>query len=405
MKNKRYMIIIAVLAIGLVSLAIYFVKSSSSEANTESSNNTSNNSNSSNTSTTTGDTYSKTDIFTDRDLEQTVDVSDATKYTVSSGKDITITEEGIYVITGSATETTIYVEADDEAKVQLVLSGLNITNSNLPCIYVKSGDKVFITTTSDSSLAVTGTFSADSDTNLDGVIFSKSDLVLNGTAKLTINSSDNGIVSKDDLKITGGTYNITATSKGLEAHDSIAIADGTINIKAGTDGLHAEYDEDDSVGYIYISGGNITINAGDDGIHATTITQIEGGTIKIKASEGIEGTYILINDGTISIEASDDGINASSKSTKYSIKIEINGGNISINMGQGDTDAIDSNGDLLITGGTINITAQSPFDYDGSGSKTGGTLIVNGTETNTLSNQMMGGGNPGGNRGGYQMMR
>lgn len=61
-------------------------------------------------------------------------------------------------------------------------------------------------------------------------------------------------------------------------------------------------------------------------------------------------------------------------------------------MGQGDTDAIDSNGDLLITGGTITINAQSPFDYDGTGSKTGERIIVNGSETNTLSNQMMGGG-------------
>lgn len=401
MKNKKYMIIIAVLAIVLVSLVIYFVKSSSNTTNTESSNN----SNGVNASTVTGDIYSTSEFFTDRDLEQTVDVSDATKYNVSSGEDITIIEEGVYVITGTASNTTIYVEADDEAKVQLVLDKVSITNSDFPCIYVKSGDKVFITTAGDSSLAVTGTFSADGDTNTDGVIFSKSDVVLNGTAKLTVNSTDNGIVSKDDLKITGGTYNIEATAKGLEAHDSIAIADGTINIKAGTDGLHAEYDEDDSVGYVYISGGNITIDAGDDGIHATTIVQIEGGTINIKASEGIEGTYILINDGTISVEASDDGINATSKSTKYSIKIEINGGNISVNMGQGDTDAIDSNGDLLITGGTINITAQSPFDYDGSGSKTGGTLIVNGSETNTLSNQMMGGGNPGGNREDHQRIR
>ena len=401
MNNKKYIIIIAILAITLAALIYYFVKSDNNTINIENNNS----SKTTNTSTIIGDTYSKSDLFTDRDLEQTVDTSGATKYTISSGEDITITKEGVYIISGSASDTTIYVEATDEAKVQLVLDGVNITNKNLPCIYVKSADKVFITTTSDSSLVVTGAFNADGETNLDGVIFSKSDVTLNGTAKLIINSSDNGIVSKDDLKITGGTYNITAASKGLEANDSIAIADGTINIKAGTDGMHAEYDEDDSVGYIYIGGGNITINATDDGLHATTIAQIDGGTLNIKAAEGIEGTYILINDGTISLEATDDGINAASKSTKYSIKVEINGGNITINMGQGDTDAIDSNGDILITGGTININAQSPFDYDGTGTKKGGTVIVNGTETDTLTNQMMGGGNPGGNRGGNKMMK
>ena len=390
MKNKKYMILVVVLVIVLACLIGYFIKDNSSN-NTNNSNYSEKN-NSTNSTSVTNDTYSTSDMFTDRDLEQTVDTTDATKYTVTSGKDINITKEGVYVISGTATNSTIYVEADDEAKIQIVLDGVNITNTNFPCIYVKSGDKVFITTSADSSLTVSGTFMADKDTNTDGVIFSKSDITLNGTATLTINSTDNGVVSKDDLKVTGGTYNITATSKGLQANDSIRIADGTLAIKAGTDGLHAEYDEDDSVGYVYISGGNITITAGDDGIHATTIAQFEGGTINITAEEGIEGTYILINNGTINIKATDDGINAANKSSKYSIKVEINGGTITVDMGQGDTDAIDSNGDLLITGGTITINAQSPFDYDGTGSKTGGKIIVNGSETDTLSNQMMGGG-------------
>ena len=390
MKNKKYMILVVVLVIVLACLIGYFIKDNSSN-NTNNSNYSEKN-NSTNSTSVTNDAYSTSDMFTDRDLEQTVDTTDATKYIVTSGKDINITKEGVYVISGTATNSTIYVEADDEAKIQIVLDGVNITNTNFPCIYVKSGDKVFITTSADSSLTVSGTFKADGDTNTDGVIFSKSDITLNGTATLTINSTDNGVVSKDDLKVTGGTYNITATSKGLQANDSIRIADGTLVIKAGTDGLHAEYDEDDSVGYVYISGGNITINAGDDGIHATTIAQFEGGTINITAGEGIEGTYILINNGTINIKATDDGINAANKSSKYSIKVEINGGTITVDMGQGDTDAIDSNGDLLITGGTITINAQSPFDYDGTGSKTGGKIIVNGSETDTLSNQMMGGG-------------
>ena len=395
MKNKKYMILVVVLVIVLACLIGYFIKDNSSN-NTNNSNYSEKN-NSTNSTSVTNDTYSTSDMFTDRDLEETVDTTDATKYTVTSGKDINITKEGVYVISGTATNSTIYVEADDEAKIQIVLDGVNITNTNFPCIYVKSGDKVFITTSADSSLTVSGTFKADGDTNTDGVIFSKSDITLNGTATLTINSTDNGVVSKDDLKVTGGTYNITATSKGLQANDSIRIADGTLVIKAGTDGLHAEYDEDDSVGYVYISGGNITINAGDDGIHATTIAQFEDGTINITAGEGIEGTYILINNGTINIKATDDGINAANKSSKYSIKVEINGGTITVDMGQGDTDGIDSNGDLLITGGTITINAQSPFDYDGTGSKTGGKIIVNGSETDTLSNQMMGGGMRGNN--------
>lgn len=342
---------------------------------------------------TTGGAIDTTDLFTERDLLQTADLTDATYYTVSDGQTISITAEGVYVISGTASNAQIIVEAADEDKVQIVLDGASITNDSTPAIYVKNADKVFVTTTEGSSntLSVTGTFTADGDTNTDGVIFSKDDLVLNGLGTLAISSSDNAVVSKDDLKMTGGTYEISCSGTAFEANDSIAIADGTFNIESCNDGLHAENDEDDSVGYVYICGGTFNINAVDDGIHATTIVQVDEGAIDISAAEGIEGTYVQFNGGTINIEASDDGINAAHKSTAYSICAEFNNGNITINMGAGDTDAIDSNGNLIINGGTITINAQSPFDYDGTAQKNGGTLIINGSETDSITNQMMGG--------------
>ena len=344
----------------------------------------------------TGGAVDTTDLFTDRDLEQTADLSEAKTYTISEGQTIEITSEGVYVITGSASNASIIVEAGDEDKVQLVLDGVTITNDSIPCIYVKSADKVFVTTTdSENSLSVTGTFTADGDTNTDAVIFSKDDLVLNGVGTLNIQSSDNGVTCKDDMKITGGTINIACEADALEANDSIRIADGEINISTNKDALHAENDDDDTVGYIYICGGTLKALAGDDAIHATTIIQIDGGKLDLNAHEGLEATWIQINDGTINIAASD----AAYKSAKISPTAEFNGGYVTIVMGSGDTDAVDSNGNLIITGGTLDITAQSPFDYDGTCQKTGGTLIINGTETDTISNQMMGGGK-GGRTGG-----
>ena len=332
------------------------------------------------------------DLFTERDLTQTPDLSEATYITVKDGEDVNITEAGVYVLSGNASDVTVTVDADDEAKVQIVLDGVTITNTDFPVIYVKNADKTFVTTTADSTLAVTGSFTADGDTNTDGVIFSKDDLVLNGTAALTINSTDNGVVSKDTLKVTGGTYVITASSKTMEANDEILIADGTFTLTAGTDGLHAENEDDASLGHVYIAGGTFTIKAGDDAIHATSILQIDGGNLTIQAAEGLEGTYIQVNGGEISIEASDDGINAANKSSAYQVTLEINDGEITIVMGAGDTDALDANGNLIINGGTIDITANSPFDYDGTGSLNGGTVIVNGSQVSSLSNQMMGGG-------------
>ncbi len=357
-------------------------------------------------SNASGTFVNASDIFTDRDLEQTADLSAATAIALTSGEDVTITEEGIYLISGSAKDCTIIVEAEDSAKVQLVLDGVRIENSDAPAIYVISADKVFVTTTegSSNSLATTGAFAADGETNLDAVIFSKDDLTLNGLGSLSIESSANGISSKDDLKVTGGVYSITSVEDGMEAHDSIAIAGGDFTINSSEDAIHSEDDEDDTVGYIYIGGGTFKIDAGDDGIQGTTFIQIDGGSFEIDAVEAIEGTYVQINAGTFAISASDDGINATDKSASYAasqgIAIEITGGEIAISMAQGDTDAIDSNGDLLISGGTVDITAQSAFDYDGKGELTGGTVTVNGQQITQLSNQMMGGG-MGGMQGGY----
>ena len=345
------------------------------------------------------------DLFSKRDLKQTADLSDAVYYTLSDNEDITITGAGVYVISGEASEATIVVNAPDDAKVQIVLDGASITNIDFPCIYVRSADKVFITTSSDSSLTVTGAFVSDGTVKTDGALFSRCDLVLNGTAALTVTSSKHGIVGKDDLKITGGTYIITAAAHGVEANDSVRIADGTITIKAGKDAIHAENDEDDTLGYVYICGGTLNITAGDDGIHALSRLQIDDGSLEITAAEGLESTSIQINGGTINITASDDGINAAKKSSSYTPAVEINGGDITIAMGAGDTDGVDSNGNIIINGGTISVTGNSTFDYDGTGTINGGTVYCNGDQVTTLPNQQFGGmgwgGFPGGGWGGH----
>ena len=342
------------------------------------------------------------ELFTTRDLEQTADLSEAQTITVSDGQQISISSEGVYVLQGSAKNATVTVEADSSAKIQLVLDGLSITNDDFPCIYVKSADKVFVTTLSDSSLSVTGSFTADGDTNTDAVIFSKDDLTLNGSATLTISSTDNGVSCKDDLKIPGGSYVISAASKCLEAKDSIRISDGVFTLTAGTDGIHAENEDDDTLGYVYIGGGSFAVSATDDGIHGNAFVQIDGGSFKITAAEGIEASFVQINDGSISIQSWDDGINASNKSGAYPICVEINGGDISIAMSAGDTDGIDANGSIVVNGGTINITGNSSFDYDGTAQLNGGTLIVNGQTLDYIPNQMMGGfGGMGGQMGGF----
>ncbi len=323
-----------------------------------------------------------------------------------SGQTVTVTGAGTYIFSGTLENGSIIVDADKEDKVQLVLNGVSISSDSYAAIYVKQADKVFLTLAegTQNTLSNGGGFTQLDDNNVDAAIFAKDDLTLNGTGSLTVTSpAGHGIVGKDEVTITGGTYTVTAANCAIRANDGIAVADGTFTLTAGTDGLHAENDEDDTLGNIYIVGGAFTIRADDDAVHATTLLQIDNGSFELTGAEGLEATYIKINGGEISISATDDGVNAANKSSAYTPTVEINGGALTVTMGAGDTDGVDSNGNILITGGTVNVTGQSAFDYDGTAQYTGGVIIVNGQQVDTITNQMlggMGGGMPGGMPGG-----
>ena len=325
------------------------------------------------------------------------------KIEATTNGEFTIQEAGTYVLTGQAENFTLIVDADKEDKVQIELDDVSVTNKDFPVIYVKSADKCFVTVSGENAFSVTESFVSDGDTNTDAVIFSKDDLVLNGTGSLTVlSASGNGITSKDDLDFDGGSYVITSAKDAVEANDSISVTDGTFVITSKKDGLHCENDE--QKGSINIKGGDFTITADGDGIQATEELVIDGGTFQITAEEGLEATFVQINDGTIRINASDDGINAARKSnnTDLEVMIEINGGDIKIVMGPGDTDGLDANGTIVVNGGTVDVTGNSTFDADRGSIHNGGTIIINGVETETIPESMMGGhGGKGGFDGGF----
>ena len=366
--------------------------------------------------TSTGDVTKVSDLdtgnmFTDRDIDTGYDESQSATITLNGdsaegsgngfsidGTTITITEEGTYIFKGDLSDGQIVVEAADTAKIQIVLNGVNITNDDSACIWVKSADKVFVTLAagSDNTLSDTGAeyTQTDDSSNVDGVIFSKDDITFNGSGTLTINAGYvNGIVGKDDVKFTSGTYNITATGNAIEGKDSVRIKDGTFVLSSGDekDGIHTSNEEDAGKGYIYIEGGDITISAKDDGIHAATVLYIAGGNIDVTESyEGLEGDTIDILGGNIKVKASDDGLNASTSTFQdefgfgnmgggmdydENAYIHIYGGELYINA---DGDGIDSNGDLYVDGGYVIVDGPEQ-DFNGTLDTGGNAYIYGGT--------------------------
>lgn len=240
------------------------------------------------------------DMFSDRDLEGSYKENECVQITLDDetstcedknvtidGQTVTITGEGTYLISGSLSDGSLVVDVDDSEKVQLVLDGVSITNKEGAAIQVTQADKVFVTLADGSENTLTSeSFSDDTDSNVDGAIFSQEDLTLNGSGSLAVTSAAHGIVSKDDLVITGGMYEITSEQQGLSGKDSVRIADGTFTIESGKDAIHSENSEDESKGWVYLAGGTYTMTADGDGISTSGVLQIDGGIYEITAGGG-----------------------------------------------------------------------------------------------------------------------
>ena len=373
---------------------------------------TSNTSNSAATTTSTTDAK-KTNYFTDKDYDTSYDEKTAATVTLSgstakvsgdgvavSGSTVTISKSGTYVISGQSDGVQIKIEAEKTDDVHIVLKGVTMTNTNAS-ISATSAGHVYLTLADGTTNSLSDSAS-NSDEKADAALFSKVDLTINGKGTLNVDGKkNNGIKANDTLHITGGSYNIIAVGDAFNVNDELNITGTTMTIDAKEDGVKVDNDEDTSVGTMYLSDNTITVTAGDDGIHASGDLVIDSGTYTVKNStEGLEGKSITINGGDIAIYSTDDGVNAANKNAQQSeIFFTMNGGNLTVEVGQGDTDPIDSNGTITVTGGTIKMTGQTGFDLDGTATYTGGDIYFNGKKQTEIVNSMPGGDGPQGNGG------
>lgn len=345
-----------------------------------------------------------------------------------SGSTVSIKAPGTYIVSGKSEEGQIIVEAGDEDEVQIVLMDAELSCESSAALYAKNAGEVFLTLAEGSYNRLAGgtEYTSSDGTAIDGVIFSKADFAINGTGSLEIDANyKHGIVSKDDLVITGGKLTIDAVSQCLSGKDSVKILNGTFLLTSSKKAVKSENTEDSALGNIYVAGGNLTIKAEDDAFHASGCIRVDGGTFNIESGddafhadqdmeinggiieviscyEGLEAYRVQINGGDISITASDDAVNAAAPGSgegengQEPEERQQTGGPVPpegeappegkrggpMGPGGGSMEN-DENAYIKITGGTLLVDAAGDgLDSNGSLFISGGTVLISGPVSN-----------------------
>ena len=314
--------------------------------------------------------------YSDRDLDQgfnkeiatVIDLNDGETAISGSGATLVkengsyvleLTEEKAYFISGVLTNGSIRLDLGREGKAEIALAGVDITSADSPPMYIKEADKVFVTMY-DGSYNCFNDRPGDRSVNpkdkagsigkeIGGAVFCMADLTFRGTGVLEVNSTKRaGIVSKDDMLLTGGTLIINSPKDGIKANDRVQMHDGSLMINAGDDGISVGNDDNDNLGYAAIENGKVQITSGCDGIKADSVIRIGGGDIQIKTGGGF-GESKYVNDGSDNLSESKKGLNA-----QRLIFISKDADKLTMNLDTAD-DAFHSGNDIEVNEGAINI--------------------------------------------------
>lgn len=299
---------------------------------------------------------------------------------------LSLTEGGIYSISGTIGDGYIYIDADENVK--LILNGVSVTNSKGAAIYCRSADTLCI----ELADGTENLLSDGTDYSFDGeeesmdedepnaALYSKTDLIICGTGSLTVNGSyKGGIRCNDDLTVESGNITVTAVNNGIRGTDSVVIEGGSVTITAGKDGIKSTNDTDEDKGYILISGGSVTVNAEEDGIQADQDLSVTGGTVSITTtgnvtSGGNDWGWGGGNPWGGGSSSSDDDV--SSKGIKSGGVMTVTGGGITVSS----TDhCVHSAGALTVADGTLTLSSSK-----GKGISSHGDLQIDGGRIDIL---------------------
>ena len=284
--------------------------------------------------------------------------------------DVIISGAGKYVVSGALDNGSILVDADNSAKIWILLNGAELQSADDACIRVEQADKVFLTLAegTENILRTTAISEEQQSSGVDAALFARDDLTLNGSGSLLVESPEaHGIAANDELVITGGTICVSAARDALHANDGIRITSANLDLSASDDGIDLNGSESE----LYIESGSLHIQAADDGIAAGCSLTIAGGNVTVEAGkDGITAAgTVTVNGGELTVSAADDGIHADSS-------VLISGGTIQIPSCYEGIEAVT----IDISGGDIAIYPEDDgLNANGGGFSFGGGAPFGGT--------------------------
>ena len=254
-----------------------------------------------------------TDADTDTNTENSVaqqlydtpvaapDLTNATTITLSGTDDVTVSDGGVYVLTGTLTAGRVLVNAPD-ADVTLVLQDADITCSDSSALYIYKAANVLLylpdgtasTLTDGSSYGYGDGVSSAADEEPNACLYAKSDLIIAGGGTLTVTgNAGNGITGKDTLKIEDTAVSVTAANHGINGKDCLVLKQADVTVTSGGDALRATNDSDTTLGCVLIGASALTLTAGEDGIQAETTLTLFDTTGTVTSGGGSGGALAL----------------------------------------------------------------------------------------------------------------
>lgn len=261
----------------------------------------------------------------------------------AQNKVLHITKSGTYALSGEWKGQVLIDLGDEdetftdkEAKVTLILNGVDITCTVAPAIVFRSAyecdnaweDRDEHSAEVDTADAGVNVIIADeTDNNIEGeniyrmlkTVYKDEDSDDAVKVQKKMRKVDAAFYSYVSMNIGGkGVLNITSGFEGLDSELHMSINDGNITVNSQDDGINVN---EDNVSVIAINGGNLTLNAANgaegDGIDSNGYITINGGTVSINgvvapdsAMDSEDGIYY--NDGKVIIDGKEQSYTAGS---------------------------------------------------------------------------------------------